>query len=575
MFHPMRPRLLLFLVCGVSAPLAAQAPAPLAPAPVCDGRPVTRIEVRAAPPPFAGTAARWRAAARAVGLHHATTLPGVIEAFMSLHVGRPCTEFRRAESERILRAQPFIADASVRIEPDDPGSGVVAIVETTDEIPVLVGGRFRGVVPSAISIGNANIAGEGLRVEAGWESARAYHTGFGGRFAKYAAFNRPYIVSFQGYRHRIGYEADGELGHPFYTDLQRISWHVGVRNAEDYPHFARPARDALGLRVKEQRWDASGITRLFGTRTVALLGGAITGRLVEPAAEGVILSDTGFAADTGTALRERYKRFKVTRVGLIGGLRRVDFVTVHGFDALTGAQDVPRGVMAALFVAQGLPGDGESDAFLSGATYVGTAGRRGMLANLAELEGRRDMDTGEWNSIVGSTRTALYLGGSGRVLIISDEFSGGVRSLLPLQLTLSDRLGGIRGYRNSSLAGARRNVARAEMRWSGAALVRRADVGVATFAEVGSLWAGDVPYGWTGSRGSIGVSLLAAYPTRSKRLYRADLAIPLTRAGEGGGKIELRFSSEDRTTRFWDEPNDVARARTGAVPATLFAWPTR
>jgi hypothetical protein len=160
-------------------------------------------------------------------------------------------------------------------------------------------------------------------------------------------------------------------------------------------------------------------------------------------------------------------------------------------------------------------------------------------------------------------------------VVLSEEFSGGIRSRLPMQLTLADRIGGIRGYRGTPLAGARRNVVRAEGRWSGASVLQRADLGVAAFSELGSLWAGDAPYGWTGSRASVGISLLAAYPTRSKRLYRADLAIPLTRSGEGGGKIELRFSSEDRTERFWDEPQDVSHARTGVAPSTLFAWPTR
>ncbi|MEO8562658.1 MAG: hypothetical protein ABI601_11315 [bacterium] len=545
----------------------------LAPAP-CDGRIVSRIEVRPAPPPFGGAAARWRAAARTVGLHHATTQSRVIEAFMALHVGRPCTEFRRAESERVLRAQPFIADAKVRVVPDG-ASGVIAIVETTDEIPVLVGGRFRGVVPDVLSIGNANVGGQGLRAEATWERGRAYRTGYGARLVEYAAFNRPYAISLEGYRHRIGYDAAVDLGHPFFTDLQRISWHVGARTTEEYPHVARPARDPLALQIREQRWDASGILRLFGTETVALLGGAATGLRMDPAAAGVIVSDTGFAADTGTVLSNRYRPYKTTRVGVIAGVRRVTFVSVTGFDALTSTQDVPNGVMAALFVARGLPTAGESDAFLSGATYAGVAGQHALLANVAELEGRRDMATHEWNSIIGSTRTALYAGGPGMLLILSDELSGGLRSRLPLQLTLSDRVGGVRGYRTSALAGARRNVARAEMRWSTAAAVHRADVGVATFGEIGSLWAGDTPYGSTGSRGSIGVSLLAAYPTRSKRLYRADLAIPLTRSGDGGGRIELRFSSEDRTSRFWDEPSDVARARTGSAPSTLFAWPTR
>jgi hypothetical protein len=219
---------------------------------------------------------------------------------------------------------------------------------------------------------------------------------------------------------------------------------------------------------------------------------------------------------------------------------------------------------------------GEEDVFLSGATYAGIVRRKVWLANVAEVEGRRDNVSAGWNSIVGSTRTALYLGeGPGTVLILSDELSGGFKSRLPLQLTFADRIGGLQGYRASGVAGERRNVARAEVRVSRRSVIRSADVGVGVFGEAGTLVAGDAPYGWTGSRYSAGLSLLAAYPSRSKRMYRVDLAIPVTRGGEGGGKIELRFGSEDRTTRFWEEPQDVTRARTGEVPSNLFAWPTR
>jgi hypothetical protein len=536
---------------------------------------VTRIDIRPGRPPFQGTAAKWRAAARAVGLHHATTQPHVIQSFLALAVGRPCTEFRRAESERVLRAQPFIGDARVRLVPDT-GNGLAAIVETTDEIPVLVGGRFRGINPDALTLGNANIGGVGLRAEASWERARSYRTGYGGRVVTYAAFDRPYVMSLDAYRHRIGHDAGAELAHPFFTDLQRISWHAGVRSSAVYPHIARPARDPLALRLDDRRWDVSAVVRVFGTGTVGLLGGAITGRRVEPGAAGVIVTDTGFVTDTGTALRNRYAPFEVTRAGAIVGLRRVRYVRVSGFDALTGPQDVASGLSGALFVARGFPGMGEGDVFLSGATYAGFARRGLLLANLTEVEGRRDKVTSGWNSVVGSMRTALYLGeGPGTVLIVSDELSGGRWSRLPLQLTLSDPRGGLRGYRSSGLAGDRRNVLRAELRHSRTRVVKGADVGVAGFSEVGTLVAGEAPYGWTGSRYTVGLSLLAAYPTRSKRLYRADLAIPLTRSGEGGGRVEVRFSSEDRTTRFWEEPSDVARARTGELPSTLFAWPTR
>src|SRR5213592_112349 len=80
----------------------------------CEGFVVGRIEVHAERPPFSGLSAKWRGAAHAIGLHHATTRNDVVQAFLALHVGRPCTEFRRAESERVLRAQPFISDATVR-----------------------------------------------------------------------------------------------------------------------------------------------------------------------------------------------------------------------------------------------------------------------------------------------------------------------------------------------------------------------------------------------------------------------------------------------------------------------------
>lgn len=565
---------ILLIFCLVGSPLGAQAPeVKVEP---CDGRIITRIDIRPGRPPFSGHAAKWRNIARAVGLHHATTRARVINAFLALHVGDPCTEFRRAESERVLRAQPFLADARVKVVADTAGD-LAAIVETTDEIPVIIGGRFRGVAPAALSLGNGNVAGQGLRIEGAWEAGRAYHMGFGGRLTDYATFDHPYVLNLEAFRFRIGDAFGAELGHPFYTDLQRISWHAGLLRGTSFPHIARPAKDPLALELHQRSWDLSGVMRVFGTRTIALLGGAVTGRRVDPASFGVVVSDSGLVADTGVALRNRYVSFATTRVGGIAGLRRVSYVEVSGFDALTGPQDAPSGLSGALFLARGFASSGgQSDIFLSGATYAGYARRTFLVGNLAELEGRRDMLTQGWNSIIGSTRSAVYWGqGPGTVLVVSDEYSTGINSVLPLQLTFSDATGGVLGYHNVGLAGSRRNVVRGELRQSWAKAYRGADLGVALFGQAGTLWSGDAPYGWTGSRGSIGLSLLGAYPTRSKRVYRIDFGFPLTRGGPGGGRFEVRFGSDDRTNRFWEEPLDVAQARTGANPATLFAWPTR
>ena len=542
---------------------------------VCTGELVSRVDIQASPPPFSGAAKRWRAAANAVGLHHATTRFGVISAFLSLAPGRPCTAFRRAESERVLRAQPFLSDASVRVIPDTGGT-VAVIVTTTDEVPVLVSARFRGIAPESFSLGNENIAGEALRVEARVERGRAYRTGIGGRIQKDALFGHPFRFALDADRYRVGHRVAADIEHPFFTDLQRISWNTGFVTRNDYFRVERPSREPLALRIDDRTWNASALLRIFGTRTVGLLGGAITGRQFDPAAAGIVIDDTGFRADTGVTLRGKYSAFRATRTGVLGGVRRVSFRTVSGFDALISSQDVMSGVALGLFAARGMSRFGEDDVFLSSAMYVGASSGNALLATLTQVEGRRDPSGGPWNSIIGSARAALYWGSApGVVLVVSDAVSGGFRSLLPLQVTFADRDGGLQGYRSSSLAGERRNIARAELRWSAASLVRRADVGFATFSEAGTLWAGDAPYGVNATRVSVGVSLLAAYPTRSKRLYRADLAIPLTRSGEGKGRIEVRFSSADRTQGFWIEPDDVARARTGTQPSRLFAWPTQ
>ena len=541
----------------------------------CDGLIVSSVDIRAGRPPFTGQASRWRTVARGMGLHHATTREGVIDAFLSLEVGRPCTDRRRAESERVLRAQPFLAAASVRATPDGAG-GVSVVVETVDEIPVLVHARFRGIAPRSLSLGNENVGGLGTLVEGNFERGYAYRNGFGVRLRDYATFGRPYVASLEVARLILGHHFAVALEHPFFTDLQRVGWHVGYEQDNLYPGFRRPARDRLALGIRQHRWEASSIARVFGTSTVGVVGAAASGLEFTPKSSGIVVSDTGLAIDTGTTLLNRYQRFKTSRLGVLGGIRRVKFRTVRGLDGLTAQQDIANGALVGLYVAKGVPSLGENDFFLSGVAYAGGGGDRFYYASLNQVEGRKGASVDRWDSVIGSGRTAFYLGrGPGWLFIAEDRYSGGTRSLLPLQLALGDRQGGILGYGSSALAGAYRNVAHSELRWTGKALMRNADVGFATFGQVGSIWAGDAPYGRTATRGTVGVSLLAAYPTGSKRLYRADLGIPLTRSGEGGGRIELRFSGEDRTQLFWREPDDVTRARTGSVPTSLFAFPAR
>jgi hypothetical protein len=559
--------------CGATFLSAQNAPRPADPS--CDGKRVSRIDIQPGRPPFEGSMERWRLAARAIGLHHATTRPGVIDAFLTLEKGDMCTEVRREESERILRAQPFIANASVRALPDGEG-GVTLLVETVDEVPVLVNGHFRGLSPRALTLGNSNVGGQGLLVQLNAERGDAYPTGFGAKIVEQATFGRPYVTSFEGYRYTVGHRIAAQMSHPFFTNLQSVGWNAGFETGNQYPRLRRPANDNLALMVRETRWQASGLTRVFGTRTMGFVGGGVTGIRLDPAQRGVVVSDTGLATDTGTTLSNRYRSHKAARVGVLGGVARLTFRALRGFDALVAQQDVPNGMLAGLFVAKGISAFGENDMFLSSVAYAGTSGEHMRLASSIEAEARRGAGASQWDDLIGSSRTALYLGGGpGFLFVLDDRLSGGRRALLPFQLALGDRQGGMMGYNASQLVGAYRNIARADLRWSKPALVRNADVGFATFTQVGTIWAGDAPYGSNATRTSAGFSILAAYPTGSKRLYRVDVGVPLVRSGSGGGHVEVRFSSEDATQRFWNEPDDVLRSRIGGLPSAMFSLPVR
>jgi hypothetical protein len=557
------------MLCGPFV-LGAQEPQPSV---RCDGQVISEVAVDAGRPPFDGSARKWQAAARAVGLHHATTRADVIRTYVLLAAGDACNEGRRAESERILRALPFLADATVRVAADTAGS-VRVVVVTTDEIPVLVAGATRRGGPSALTLGNANVGGLGLKIVVGAERGFAYRNGAHIQLVDYAAFSRPLTASLDAARDPLGAHVEAGLSHPFLTDLQRGSWSASYRSADDFASLLRPVGDNTALEVRQDQWSVGGVVRSRIGGLIALFGAAAMGNQISPAAGSVIISDSGFRYDADPSLRNRYSAFRSARIGTLVGVRRVNYVTVTGFDALFASQDLMTGVQVGTLVAPGMVGGGTHDLLLANSVYAGVANSRSFFGVQLESEARRDFDGGTWDSMIGSGRAAWYYRMSrGLLLNVSDEFSFASRSLLPAQLSINERIGGVRGYGDSRLSGGQRNVLRGEWRWAHPALIKRSDLGIALFADAGRLWTGDAPYGSASVRRSVGVSLLGAYPTQSKRLYRVDLAIPAMRSGGRG--VEIRFSSGDPTAAFWSEPDDVTRSRLAPVPSSLFAWPAR
>ena len=559
------------LILALPVGVLAQGPATASAS--CDGRTVTEVVITPGDPSFLSFPQRLRPLARGVGLHHTTSKKKTLARFVLLEAGEPCTERKRAESERILRLQPFLADARVRALPDSRG-GVRIEVETVDEIPTVFGMRVRQFLPSALRFGNGNVDGRGLHLAGNLERGFAYRTGAGVEGTAYQVFGGPYRLSVAAERAPLGSTVSVALGLPFFTDLQRTAWHVGYSDVNRHVHFVPPEGESISLGVERRFWDAGGVRRLGLGRHAAFAGVLLTAETVTPAAVAVIISDSGLVADTTGALEPSVPAYRNLRGNAVVGVRALSFMTARGFDALTAPQDVATGVQLGTVVGRGTSrlGNHDDDLFVAADLYAGWGSVSSFAAFRVEGEARRDSGGGHWDSLVGSGRLAWYVKpADAHVVIGSVEFSGAWRQRVPFQLMLGDRQGGVRGYTGSRSAGARRTVVRLEERWAMGRLTRHGSFGLSGFVDAGWVRAGDAPFGSdSGVKVGAGIGLLAAFPPESQRLWRVDFALPVGSDPHAGWEVRLTTAG---TRHFWKEPDDLARGRAGAAPSTIFGWP--
>ena len=105
----------------------------------CVGQRIDDIVVRTSAPTVA-ILRHVPVLARAAAAVHTTTHPQLIRRFLLLRLGDRCDELRRAESERILRAQPFIAEASVHRAPEFRRRRDLDVA-TSDEVALVLESR--------------------------------------------------------------------------------------------------------------------------------------------------------------------------------------------------------------------------------------------------------------------------------------------------------------------------------------------------------------------------------------------------------------------------------------------------
>jgi hypothetical protein len=547
--------LVALLLVVPARPIAAQ----------CDGKIVSAIAIAPHPPLFLQVPRLLRPLARGAGLEHPTTKAEVVRRLLLVHVGRPCSATELAESQRILRLQPFLAEATVRAVPDSVG-GVRIEVETLDEIPTIFSMRLRNWSPAAFRFGDGNVGGRALSVAGRVEQGFGYRTGVGVQFVAYQAFGGPNTLAFVAYRAQLGSTLTVALGHAFLTDLQRTAWHVGYSNVNAYTSFVRPDTNAISLGVARRFADIGAVRRVGFGRRIGFLGGLLTYERVTPAAQAVVISDSGLVADTSAPLGGPFARYENVRLNAVVGVRNLSFFEARGFDALRAVQDVARGVQFGVVAGRG------NDTFLSADLYAGLGSARSFVGLRVEGEARHDPGAKRWDSMVASGRLAVYWKLSDvHVVIAGDEISGGWRTRIPFQLRLGALPGGVRGYHDSRVVGAVRSVARIEERWSLGRLNRHVGLGLASFADAGMVWAGDAPFGvHSAVKTGVGAGLLVAVPPQSRRLWRLDFAVPVS--PDAHARWEIRLTTV-WAGGFWSEPRDVAQARAGAAPSLIFTWP--
>jgi len=542
----------------------------------CKGERITRIDIDPSPPFRVTGKSMFKRVGRFIAKQHATTKESVIRRYLALQLGDRCTEIRRAESERILRVQPFIADANV-VAYSDGNGGITLSVTTVDEVSLRLGVGIGGSgrVFHSLLLGEDNLMGNAMHLDGSWRKSQFFRDTYAGRFVDYQFLGRPYQLLVQGGRRELGSDWATELSHPFLTDLQKISWRTTAGNLDNYYYFRRQDADAVAVHLARSYSDVGGVIRIGPPLgRVALIGGSFSFEDEDPGQEPVIITDV-ITPDTSTALTNRFTQHQTARINGLWGLRDIHFERQSGFDALEGSEDLRTGFQLATLLGKGvtfLRGK-EADWFGSTDLYAGTATSISYTAIDISGEGRRG-EKGQWDGILAHGRAAMYLKPFNRHTFVSDAaYSAGWRQRIPFQLTFADPDGGLRGFRKAQEGGSRRLVVRAEDRYLMGRYRQAASLAVVGFAEAGTIWAGDAPFGVnTGAAATLGVSLLAASPPQSRRTARVDFAFPI-KGKPGGRGYEVRFTVSDLTRMFRIEPRDILNNREKSVPASVFNWP--
>lgn len=525
---------------------------------------------------------------------HVRTRSGFIEDEVLFKAGDCLDPLLLEESERILRALPFIDEAHVYEVPVGEDE-VHVVVDTRDDWTLKLDVRPEwddGLRLTHVSATEENFLGTGTLLGL-YLRNRDEQRDLGAQLRTERLAGTRLDGQISGGTTRTGVFFTESVAYPFVGEVGQWAFIESFALREDLFRYAAPAGAAFtnaSLPIQTRYAEVTLGRRLGTPGDLTVLGGGLSWEDVRfDGFPGGVEIVSGFdfsdrlAADSATveAIRPHVMPRNGAYLNVLAGKRNIRFITRRGLDAIRGEQDIRVGtqVLVALGTSLGkrtstLGSDGREFRGRLG-LFAGTAGRSWVFNAELSVEGARfrpdGAGSGDYQDIVGEFGTYLYWhpGETRRhTFVMGVSGAGGWTNTLPFQLTLGGPFG-VRGYDREDLPAAQRVVINVEDRIVlDGPLADVFDLGITLFADAGAGWRGDVPFGTdSGLRASVGTGLRMAFPSGARNVLRLDFAVPVKEGGFSDPQFRVGYDAVSLLNAFgnWQ----VRRSR-AAGPASAF-----
>ncbi len=492
-----------------------------------------------------GRAVRFDWAYRLANRLHVRTRESVIERELLVRPGDCLEPLLLEESERLLRAYPFLSRVDVFALRQPDGRHHV-VVDTQDEWSTQVDlrvGLEGGVEFEGVRLRELNLLGTGRTLEFFYldrDANREYGIGY----ETPQLLRSRWDLRLAAGRTRAGTFVREAVAYPFVGEVGRWAAKQSLRRQDRFFDYALsgPAEEHLLLPVAEEVFEVAVVGRSGRIGRLTTFGAALSYAGLsypggEEAVERVIGDEYGdvAAADPAVtaAIRRQMTELDAVRLLFLLGRRNIRWVKRRGIDSMRGAQDVGLGSDVRAAFGRSLPGGDADDALFGGvAAYGAVEGGDLLVSARVHLDGRRSPGAAGWEDAFGEGELLTYWrpGALERhTFVLRGAAAGGWKTRTPFQLTLGGDLG-LRGYDRFRFPGGRRLLLSAEDRvYFGWPFREVLDLGGTLFLDLGRVWPGDAPFGVdSGWRAAAGLGLRGAFPAGGRTTYRLDLAWPVT-----------------------------------------------